>query len=290
MAVAYVEVPEGWRRVSGRGFGPFVTREVFRLPDGTDLTWQSRWHRKHAGRVPGGSTWWAPGATAWWIGVLFAVGSVCFALGALPPYATALGTTPDNITFFIGSIFFTVASFLQYAEVASTPTDLVQPHRSGFASLLRIRHRRIDWWAAGIQLIGTLWFNRTTLSALLVGLGASPDHHPIWRPDALGSICFLVSSWLAWGEECDGSFAWFPSRISWWITALNLVGSVAFGVSAIASYVTSSGQLLSVALTNLGTFVGAVCFLIGALLLLPERTMEGPATEPEPAEPSGVAS
>ena len=104
----------------------------------------------------------------------------------------------------------------------------------------------------------------------------------MWRPDALGSICFLVSSWLAWVEECHGPFAWRPSGISWWITALNLAGSVAFGVSAVASYVTSSGQLLSVALTNLGTFVGAICFLVGAVLLLPERTLEGPAAEPAP--------
>ena len=147
---------------------------------------------------------------------------------------------------------------------------------------MRIRHGRIDWWATGIQLLGTLWFNRTTLSALLVGLGASSNHHPIWRPDALGSICFLVSSWLAWVEECHGPFAWRPARLSWWITTLNLVGSVAFGVSAIASYVTSSGQLLSVALTNLGTFVGAICFLVGALLLLPERTLEVPSADPEP--------
>ncbi len=69
------------------------------------------------------------------------------------------------------------------------------------------------------------------------------------------------------------------------------MGSVAFGVSAVASYVTSSGQLLSVALTNLGTFVGAICFLVGALLLLPERTLEGPSadTDPEPApEPRPV--
>ncbi len=141
-----------------------------------------------------------------------------------------------------------------------------------------MQHHRIDWWAALIQFAGTLWFNRTTLSALVVGLGAKPDHHPVWRPDALGSICFLVSSWLAWAEECHGPFAWRPSHISWWITLLNLVGSVAFGASAIASYVTPNGQLLSLALTNLGTFVGAVCFLAGAVLLLPERTMERPST------------
>jgi YrhK-like protein len=282
MRAGYVDVPNSWHRVASRGFGPFVTREVYRLPDGTRLLWDSRWHRKHAGRVPGGSTWWAPSALAWWMGVLFAIGSICFALGSFPPYATAVGVTPDNITFFIGSIFFTTASFLQYMEVASSPSGLLAPHRDGFGSLWRFRHRRIDWWAAGIQLIGTVWFNRTTLSALLVGLGASPDHHPVWRPDALGSICFLVSSWLAWAEECNGPFAWRPSRISWQITALNLAGSVAFGVSAVASYVTSSGQLLSLALTNLGTFVGAVCFLIGAVLLLPERTLEAPDDEPQP--------
>ena len=288
MATAYVEVPSGWRRVASRGFGPFVTREVFRLPDGSHLLWDSRWHRKHAGRVPGGSTWWAPFAMAWWIGVLFAVGSICFALGSFPPYVTAVGSTPDNITFFVGSIFFTVASFLQYVEVVNTPTGLVDARRGGPRSLLRMQHRRIDWWAAAIQLLGTLWFNRTTLSALLVGLGGSSKHHPISRPDALGSVCFLVSSWLAWAEECDGPFAWRPSRISWRITALNLVGSVAFGVSAVASYVTSSGQLLSLALTNLGTFVGAVCFLAGAVLLLPERTL-GPDTEPRDGVAAGAA-
>ena len=116
--------------------------------------------------------------------------------------------------------------------------------RRGFRSLFRVQHHRIDWWASLIQFAGTLWFNRTTFAALVVGLGASGDHHQIWRPDALGSVCFLVASWLAWAEECHGSFAWRPSQISWWITLLNLVGSVAFGVSAIASYAKPNGQLV----------------------------------------------
>lgn len=52
-----------------------------------------------------------------------------------------------------------------------------------------------------------------------------------------------------------------------------MVGSIAFGVSAIASYVVpTTGELASLRLTNLGTFVGAICFLVGAFLLLPERT------------------
>ena len=290
MRSSYMEVPEGWTRLGGRGLGPFVSREVFRRPDGTRLVWESRWHRKHPARSPAGSTWWAPRALGWWMGVLFAVGSICFALGSFPPYATGVGTDADNLTFFVGSIFFTTASFLQYYETACASSSPDRVGRRGFGALLEVQHHRIDWWAAIIQFAGTLWFNRTTLSALLVGLGASPAHHPVWRPDALGSVCFLVSSWLAWAEECHGPFAWRPARLSWWITLLNLVGSVAFGVSAIASYVEPNGQLVSLALTNLGTFVGAVCFFAGAVLLLPERTLAGPSTEPEPALPVGAST
>ena len=60
---------------------------------------------------------------------------------------------------------------------------------------------------------------------------------------------------------------------SWWIALLNLGGSVAFGVSAVAAYVVpESGEPRNAALVNLGTFVGALGFLISAFLLLPERT------------------
>ena len=276
MGTGYLRISDSWTRSDGRGLGPFVTWEVFSRPGGAPTAWESRWHRKHAEGVPARSPWWAPRRLAWWIGVLFAVGSACFALGSFPPYATAVGVTPDNLTYFIGSIFFTLAAFLQYDEATRAPTSLGGARRSGLGRLLVVQHHRIDWWACLIQFVGTLWFNRTTLSALVVGLGASPAHHPIWRPDALGSVCFLVSSWLAWAEECHGPFAWRPSRLSWWITFLNLVGSVAFGVSAVASYVEPNGQLVSLALTNLGTFVGALCFLVGGVLLLPEQTAPAP--------------
>lgn len=282
-AAGYLRLPEGWtRRTAGR-FGPFVTREELVGTDGRRFLWESRWHRKHPTTPPRGSTWWAPRAIAWWMGVLFAVGSVCFALGSFPPFATGVGANGDDLTYFIGSIFFTTAAFLQYAEAATTSRALcgpVGPRR--LRQLFEVQHHRVDWWASLIQLAGTLWFNRTTYSALAVGLGAPAAHHPIWRPDALGSICFLVASWLAWSEECHGRFAWRPRDLSWRITALNLFGSVAFGVSAVASYVRPNGQILSLALTNLGTFVGALCFLVGGVLLLPERTSShAPGSPPD---------
>lgn len=56
------------------------------------------------------------------------------------------------------------------------------------------------------------------------------------------------------------------------MAVLNLVGSVAFAISALGAYVVpSTGVLRSLKLDNLGAFVGALCFLAGALLLIPDQ-------------------
>ena len=60
---------------------------------------------------------------------------------------------------------------------------------------------------------------------------------------------------------------WRPGDLGWEIAALNLVGSIFFGLSAIAAYVVpSTGELLNAALANAGTFLGALGFLVGAAL------------------------
>ena len=171
--------------------GPLMTFVDHVRPDGAVARWGSRRHRKHLEGPAGGSTWWAPGARGWWIAVLFAVGSLVFALGAIPAYASATGARWDALTFFIGS------------------------------------------------------------------------------------ICFLVASALAWFEVCHGWAAWRPRSWAWWITLANLIGSVAFGVSAVAGYINpATGQLHNAERSNLGTLIGALCFFAGALMLLPERTGE----------------
>ena len=51
---------------------------------------------------------------------------------------------------------------------------------------------------------------------------------------------------------------------------VNLIGSIAFGVSAVAAYVIpSTGDVLALGASNFTTSLGAVCFLAGAILLLP---------------------
>jgi len=199
-----------------------------------------------------GSTWWAPTDVGWWTGVLFAVGSVCFALGAAPRYVDAVGVGADGVTYFVGSLFFTTA-----ATLAVLGTD---------------RSDRLDWWAGLVQLAGTLFFNVSTYDAMSDHLSAAQDDKMVWTPDWQGSICFLVASGLAPGAVSHGLWSWRPRSLAWLIAALNLGGSVAFGASAVASYVVpESDQPRNVTLMNLGTFVGAVAFLAGAVLLLPER-------------------
>jgi hypothetical protein len=250
-----------------------------RRPDGVVERWESRRHRKHLHPAAGrGSTWWAPRVRGWWIGVLFAIGSLLFAVGSLPAYASAIGVRGDSVTYFAGSLFFTSAAFLTYREAVDAGPRAAVPQDKRARRFFVYQPRRIDWWSTAIQLVGTLAFNVSTGVATKTNLTAGGAHRHVWRPDAFGSICFLVSSALAWYEVCHGWLGWRPNSWAWWITLLNLVGSIAFGISAVAGYISpSTGNVHNAQRANRGTFIGALCFLAGAILLLLERTEEAPA-------------
>ncbi len=260
-------------------FGPFLTYVERVRPNGVVARLGSRYYRKHPpGTLATGSTWWAPRARGWWIAVLFAIGSLLFALGAVPGYASAVGASWDAVTFFIGSLFFTAAGFLSYREAVDAGP---QPPGTARRRFFTFQPHRIDWWSTAVQLAGTVFFNVSTGVATVSDLSAQAAHRHVWRPDAFGSVCFLVARALAWFEVCHGWTAWRPRSLSWWITLLNLIGSIAFGVSAVAGYISpSTGQIYNAELTNLGTFIGALCFLAGALLLMPERTEDSKAPAP----------
>jgi hypothetical protein len=290
LSVSYLVAPEGWSRSDATGIGPFVTREHFDAPDGTTVEWASRQHRKQRGRLDAGrgSTWWAPTAVGWWIGVLFAVGSLLFTVGAFPGYVGAVGTDADAITFFVGSIFFTVAAYLQFLQTVNAPHSL-RPGRDEPLRFWTWEPSRIDWSANLVQLVGTVCFNVTTLAAIDDSLNATQAHRLVWVPDMAGSVCFLVASGLAWFEVSHGWWSWRPIDTSWRIAALNLAGSIAFGVSAVASkIVPTTGEPRNIMLVNLGTALGGLCFLAGALFLFPERTA-APAADPHPPEVLHVA-
>ncbi len=191
----------------------------------------------------------------------------------MPGYLAWVGYEADAATFFIGSVFFTTAALLQYIEVGVAPRSAEPVEKSVGPPLLGVEPRRIDWWAVAVQFVGTLFFNVTTFAALSETLDAQQARHLVWTPDAVGSICFLVASELAFTEVGHRLVSWQPQSREWQITALNMAGSIAFGLSAIGAFVLpTTGAPASVWLTNMGTFVGALGFLAGAVLLLYERT------------------
>ncbi|MGV1008314.1 MAG: hypothetical protein ACOYBY_06860 [Dermatophilaceae bacterium] len=208
-------------------------------------------------------------AIAW----LFMVGSACFAVGSVPAYVSLVGTPADSVTYFVGSIFFTCASFGQLVQAQSpamTGVDAAgQSDRGPVLLWAWLPHDR-NWLAAVTQFPGTLFFNVSTVAALAHNLTAQQQDRHAWRPDFFGSTLFLVAS--AFGIlAVAGRFLCVQRQsLPWWIAWTNMLGSVFFMASAIASYVRPGSQeLVSDRVATAGTFLGAVCFLVAAALMLP---------------------
>jgi hypothetical protein len=197
-----------------------------------------------------------------WMALSFATGSLCFLIGPFPGYAELVGAAADAATFFVGSILFTAGGALQ--------TWLAYPERHGAG--------RGAWWAATVQSAGTLFFNVTTFQALHTSVSNAAYDRLVWRPDALGSICFLVSGAIAY--RVSARHGWRPARggPGWWEPAVNLLGCVFFGIAAVAGYVVpASGSVKDLAAANLTTAAGAACFAACALAtLLTGRTTKSP--------------
>ncbi len=222
--------------------------------------------------------------------VLFALGSLCFALAAVAAQWASASRPGIGVTFFAGSLMFTAAAYLQYSETVNVERGLeshMQRRRWRPASW---EPRRIDWLAASVQLIGTVFFNISTFAAMKHGFDTRQINARVWGPDAIGSVCFLISSELAYAEVCHRWICLKHRSLSWRIVALNLLGSIAFGASAVASLIEpASGEEISARLANGGTSLGGVCFLIAALALMPEASAEERAAPvadaPSPASP-----
>jgi hypothetical protein len=204
---------------------------------------------------------------------LFMLGASCFALGAIPAYVRAVGASADAMTFFVGSIFFTSASYCQLLQAQSpgmTGVDEHHQHTRIQAQPWAWRPRDKNWLAAATQFPGTLFFNISTFAATVNNLTAAEADKHVWRPDVFGSVLFLVASAYAISALGVGFWGLRLRVLPWWIAWLNMLGSVAFMASAIASFVLpSTDALIDIPLANAGTFLGAVCFLIGAALMLP---------------------
>lgn len=208
-----------------------------------------------------------------WTGRLFVVGSALFMAGVPLSLVPALPPLVSAVTFAIGAVLFTTAATCQ---LVLARRDL--PARARHA-IVFWRGRTSDWVSAAVQLAGTVLFNVNTVRAVVL-IGADPTvvDRAVWRPDAVGSVLFLVSSLVALAPEVRERRHAHVSLRSMLIAELNLAGSVLFGASAIGAYVIQgTGQRVSLVWANGGTFLGAACFALAAVLFgRPDRAAADP--------------
>ena len=209
-----------------------------------------------------------------WIAIGFAIGSMCFFIGPFPGFVGLVGAGADGAVFFAGSIFFTLAALLELRE-----------------STLRMGRWAADpsWWSAAIQFVGTLFFNLSTFAAMQDGLSTEQSNRLVWAPDVFGSTAFLISGALGYRVADRARRAAGRRDREWKMAAVNLAGCVLFGISAIASFIVpSSGSILDLAAANWTTALGALCFFIGSLLLLPRRHGDVSPADSRPLVPTEV--
>ena len=273
--------------IEEQGPWPFVSRRIYRHYNGSHHAWQSRHHRKGLSvleplellplHVLIRLGLWIPKDLNWWIGVIFAVGSAHFVVGsvlAIGPILARLESLDPNWIFFAGSIPFTTAAYLQLFQAANSgdpaaPNGPPPRHRAVFGW----KPGEIGWLSCALQFLGTLLFNANTFDATLRGLSWWQQDLAVWVPDFVGSILFLVSGYLAFGETCHTYWAWKPQSLSWWITFTNLLGCVSFMISAFFAFVPREASPVNAAQISVYfTLLGAFGFLAGSLLVLPEAS------------------
>jgi hypothetical protein len=186
---------------------------------------------------------------------LFVIGSAWFAIGTAPGFSAVSGAGATNVLCFVGSWFFTSAAWVQWKLASSTD--------------------RLDTLSATTQFGGTVLFNVSTGAAVWAH-AAGIRRHYVWSPNAFGSVAFLISGALGVAATTIAVGFFAPRSREWCAEWINMAGSLAFGVSAVGAFVRGSGATEDELLANLGTFVGALCFLGASLLVLSSLRREAP--------------
>eukprot|EP00890_Picochlorum_soloecismus_P003865 jgi/Picsp_1/447/NSC_00445-R1_integral membrane protein len=150
------------------------------------------------------------------------------------------------------------------------------------------------WWgyvpsigfvAAFLQFIGATFFAIAVICGVPGVIGATEwqlQQAFIWTMQCVGSVFFVISSWIMMVEEQANWYMPALDRIGWHASFWNLIGSIGFLLSAIFGYLanwegngTVCCQLWG---TAFNTYYGSWAFMIASALLYYEVLNPEPAT------------
>ena len=198
--------------------------------------------------------------------VAFTIGGSLFAVGAVLAQVGEVALLTVNITYLVGGFFFSLGG---YASVLLAVNGVVRDDDPTDAAIRwwGYQPQRRDWLSAAVLFVGTLLFAVSLVAAFAEGLTPRQSDGWIWFPDILGCICFLVSGHLAMLEVGGGHVGVHVHALSWWVVAVNQLGSILFFLAGLAAFVRpATSAALDTGLVNWGTFSGAVCFAAGGFL------------------------
>ena len=143
----------------------------------------------------------------------------------------------------------------------------------------------IGYWASIIQFIGATLFAIAVICGIPGVIGGTEwqlQQTFIWTMQTVGSVFFMVSSWILMVEEQPTWYMPACGRIGWQSAFWNLLGAIGFLLSAVFGYLANwegkgvvCCQLWG---TAFNTYWGSWAFLIASVLLYYEVESKQPAS------------
>jgi hypothetical protein len=288
-------IPEQWKQYAARGILGYVTHRAYAIPDGRTYHWESRRHRKGRGGLiqsDGQTTpasprvrmrWWGwePRNLTWWIAIIFTVGSALLVIGSLGPFM------PNRIahaaTFSVlGSACFTIANYLSLLEIINADRrSRLEINRLVHSTAATSEIPAFRWWAwmphelsymaTFVMFAGGLLFKLCYVFGVLKWSNWIEVDILINVPGLIGSLCFLLASYLYVVEIVHKAWGFRLKSISWWSAFTCLLGSLGYTISGIYGLFGQGPIVVEQKWGNyLAVFLGAVFFLISSYLMVPE--------------------
>lgn len=271
---SFPDHPETWERKGIRSLGRFITELELIDETGQHIRWNARRHRKGLGPLTDETAAEIESLTQHLnrpIALRFILGASLFFIAAVLGLLDVGSAFLQNTIYFIGSIFFTLAGYLQYVQSINNSEDIHLRSELRRWRWLAWQPGRVDFWVVFSQLLGTLAFNFNTFDAFL-------SHTPtgellgVGIPDMFGSILFMISGTLGVIEFNHRLILWPSRSLQSWITLINFWGCVLFMVSAVITPITFVDPSVWSDLSSVGTTAaGALAFLTSSVMMLYEK-------------------
>lgn len=214
------------------------------------------------------------------IGTNFAIGSFIFGLGSILMFCSFYWQNLNNITnltFFAGSVSFTVAAGMAHLQSANANSVAAQAKQNPTyrIKLIGWNPTNLSWLSTFTQFLGTIAFNISTFHSIAPSTQSNINKLEIWAPNFEGSIFFLISGYLAFVKVGKTYWSWQPKDIAWQSVFINLLGCIAFMTSALLPSTIANINIISIFIySNTYTLIGAICFLMSSLLMIKEAKIK----------------